>query len=167
MIRATSARPAAPPTTPPAIVPAGAGSSSPSPVSAGALVLETLFDVAVAPSPAMPANPTPLGSSEELWVKDAEAVEKAVDSTVVWSLEMVVTYALTEEAELSLSEAADEDAGTTISEPPPLNDVVNGSSDRVRVATSPSDWVSKYKRLRSIEELESVAWEAVLEVEDA
>jgi hypothetical protein len=37
----------------------------------------------------------------------------------------------------------------------------------VRVATSPSDWVSKYKRLRSIEELVSVDWEAVLEVEDA
>ena len=51
---------------------------------------------------------------------------------------MVVTYALTEEAEMSLSEAADEDAGTTISEPP-LNDLVNGSSDRVIVETSPSD----------------------------
>ena len=78
-----------------------------------------------------------------------------------------MTYSLTEEAEMRLSEAADEDAGTTISEPPPLNDVVNGSSDRVRVATSPSDWVSKYKRLRSIEELESVALESVLDVEDA
>jgi hypothetical protein len=49
-----------------------------------------------------------------------------------------VTYALTEEAEVRLSEAADEDAGTTTSEPP-LNDVVNGSSDRVRVDTCPLD----------------------------
>lgn len=49
-----------------------------------------------------------------------------------------MTYALTEEAGMRLSEAADEDAGTTTSEPP-LNDVVNGSSDRVRVDTSPLD----------------------------
>ena len=51
---------------------------------------------------------------------------------------MVVTYALTEEADTRLSETTDEDAGTTISEPP-LNDVVNGSSDRVIVDTSPLD----------------------------
>jgi hypothetical protein len=137
MIKATSASPAAPPTTPPAIVPAGAGSSSSLLLSAGALVLETPFDVAVAPSPATPASPTPSGSSEELCVEDGEAVEKAVDRTVVWSFEIVVIYALTEEAEVRLSEAAEEDAGTTISEP--LIDVVNGSSERVRVDTSPSD----------------------------
>jgi hypothetical protein len=51
---------------------------------------------------------------------------------------MVVTYALTEEAEVRLSEATDEDGGTTTSDPP-LNDVVNGSSDRVIVDTSPLD----------------------------
>ena len=77
-----------------------------------------------------------------------------------------MTYSLTEGAEMRLSEETDEDGGTTISEAP-LIDVVNGSSDRVRVATSPLDWVSKYKRLRSIEELESVALESVPEVEDA
>jgi hypothetical protein len=100
-------------------------------------VLETPFDVAVAPSPATPARPTPSASSEELCVEDGEAVEKAVDRTVVSSFEMVVTYALTEEAGTRLSEAAEEDGGTTISEP--LIDVVNGSSERVRVDTSPSD----------------------------
>ena len=49
-----------------------------------------------------------------------------------------MTYSATEEAGTLLSEAADEDGGTTISEAP-LIDVVNGSSDRVRVETSPLD----------------------------
>jgi len=52
-------------------------------LSAAALVLEIPFEVAVAPSPATPANPMPLGSSEEAWVEDAVAVEKTVDRTVV------------------------------------------------------------------------------------
>ena len=65
MTRPTSTSPAAPPTTPPAIVPAGAVSSSPL-FFAGEAVLDALPEVAVAPSPAAPARPTPFGSSEEL-----------------------------------------------------------------------------------------------------
>lgn len=89
----TSAKPAAPPTTPPAMVPAGAGPSSLLPESSGVGVeLGPPFEVAVAPSPAAPAMPTPfVESSEELCVDDGVAVEKTVDRTVDRSFEIVVT----------------------------------------------------------------------------
>lgn len=149
MIRPTSTSPAAPPTTPPAIVPAGAVLLSS--LFAAVLVLETLPEVAVAPSPATPARPTPLGSSEELWVDDGEAVEKTVDRTVEPSLEITVTEPL-------------EDGGM-VAAWPSAKDVVKGSSDLVMVVTSPLDCVARYKALRSTEELESVACESVDDVE--
>ena len=49
-----------------------------------------------------------------------------------------MTYELTEAAEVRLLDAAVEEGGTTTCEPS-LNEVVNGSSDLVRVSTSPLD----------------------------
>lgn len=158
MINPTSTRPAAPPTTPPAIVPAGAVVSSLPLPPAEVLVLEMPLEVAVAPSPATPARPTPLGSSEELWVDDGEAVEKTVDRTVDPSVEITVTEPLGEDV-------APLEDGEIVATWPSAKDVVNGSSDRVIVVTSPLDWVAKYKALRSIEELESVVCESLEEVE--
>jgi hypothetical protein len=124
------------------------------------------FEVAVAPSPATPAKPTPLGSSEELWVDEGVGVEKNVDSTVDWPSEMVTTDPLADEAEARLSEARVEDGGTTVVWPLD-SDVVKGASDLVMVWTSPLDWVAKKRMFKSMDELESVAWESVSVVEDA
>jgi hypothetical protein len=79
---------------------------------------------------------------------------------------MATTEPLAEEAEARLSEERVEDGGTTVVCPLD-NDVVKGSSDLVMVWTSPLDWVAKNRMFESIEELESVAWESVSEVEDA
>lgn len=158
MIKPTRTRPAAPPTTPPAIVPAGAVASSSPLFPVEVLVLEIPLEVAVAPSPATPARPTPLGSSEELWVDEGEAVENTVDRTVDPSLEITVTEPLGEDV-------APLEDGAIVATSPSAKDVVNGSSDRVMVVTSPLDCVARYKASRSIEELESVIWESLDEVE--
>jgi hypothetical protein len=165
-IKAMSTSPAAPPTTPPAIVPAGATSSSSSLVSEAALVLVIPLEVDVAPSPEIPARPTPLDSSEESWVGDAEAVEKTVDSTVDRPLEMVMINSLADGLKILLPESLVEVAGM-IAVWPSESDVVNGSFERVKVSMSPLDWVAKNKTFKSIDELESVACASVLEVDEA
>lgn len=121
-------------------------------------MLEMPLEVAVAPSPATPARPTPLGSSEVLWVDEGEAVENTVDRTVDPSLEITVTEPLGEDV-------APLEDGAIVATWPSAKDVVNGSSDRVIVVTSPLDWVARYKASRSIEELESVVCESLDEVE--
>ena len=55
--------------------------------------------------------------------------------------------------------------GETVAAWPSAKDVVKGTSDLVIVVTSPLDCVARYKALRSIEELESVACELLDDVE--
>jgi hypothetical protein len=145
-IASTSARPAAPPTTPPAIVPAGATAPSSLSFDAATLVLVILFDVAVAPSPATPASPTPSDSSDDAGVESGEVwegvgvsdVEKTVETRVDWSLEIVVRDPLAEEdtARLLVLLVAD---GEIVAVCPSESVVVNDLLDRVIVVTSPFD----------------------------
>lgn len=163
----TSARPAAPPTTPPAMVPAGADPSSLSPESSGVAVeLTTPSEVAVAPSPAAPAMPTPLGSSEELCVDDGVAVEKTVDRTVDPSLEIVVTDPLCLDEDPCVLDPR-EDEGDMVAVWPSESVVVKDSSERVKVSTSPPERVARKRAARSTDELESVVREPLREVAEA
>lgn len=122
-------------------------------------------EVAVAPSPAAPARPTPPESSDEPWVDEAVAVENMVERTVDPSLEMVVTDPLEPVGELSLSDVREDD-GEMVAVRPSESVVEKTSSERVNVSTSPLEKVAKNKALKSME-LESVVWEDVREVAEA
>jgi hypothetical protein len=76
--------------------------------------------------------------SEEGWVDVGVSAENTVETKVDWSLEIVITDPLVEEddARLLVLRVAD---GETVAVCPSERVVVNGSLDRVMVATSPFD----------------------------
>lgn len=83
-------------------------------------------------------------------------MEKIVDRTVDWSSDMVVTDPedrLADPLVLELGLPVEE--GDTVAVCPSESVVVNSSSDRVNVSTSPSESVPRKSALKSTEELES------------